>query len=171
MTDALFPVVVEQVRPEVTYGVRAAVLRPGLAPMQARLPGDDAAAAQHFAAYALSDDPATDRIVGVVAVLPEPPPDPLPISAAEGFVWRLRGMAVEPDQRCRGVGRALLDRVLDAVGRAGGGLLWCNARSPAAGFYEGAGFVPTDQVWEDPEWGPHVRMFRQVTGRHDSPGH
>ena len=68
------PVVVEQVRPEVTYDLRARVLRPGLPPLQARFPGDGADEALHYAAYAVAtaaDHDRVDRIVGVVAVLPE----------------------------------------------------------------------------------------------------
>lgn len=158
----MLPVVVEQVRPEVTYGLRAEVLRPGLAPMAVRFPGDDAETALHFAAYDRAD-----RIVGVVAVLPEAMPAgasaeesacPLP----EGRSWRLRGMAVHSQERCEGVGRALMLRVLDGVARSGGGLLWCNARVPAVGFYERFGFVGLGEPWEDPQFGPHVRMHRQV---------
>jgi predicted GNAT family N-acyltransferase len=157
----MLPVVVEQVRPEITYGLRAEVLRPGLAPMAARFPGDDAETALHFAAYDRAD-----RIVGVVAVLPEAMPGeelreserPLP----EGRPWRLRGMAVHSQERCEGVGRALMLRVLDGVARSGGGLLWCNARVPAAGFYERFGFARLGEPWEDPQFGPHVRMSRKV---------
>lgn len=151
-------VVVEQVRPEVTYRLRAAVLRPGLPPMRARFTGDDAPAAVHLAAYEVTDDPAMDRIVGVVAVLPEPRPG----SAETQPMWRLRGMAVEPAWRGRGVGTALAARLLDEVARQGGGELWCNARSPAAGFYEREGFARIGGEWDDPEHGPHVRMIRQV---------
>jgi predicted GNAT family N-acyltransferase len=147
----MLPVVVEQVRPEVTYGLRAAVLRPGWTPMRARLPGDGDPRAMHFAAYDRAD-----RIVGVVAVLPQPTPDGEP-------GWRLRGMAVHPEERGEGVGRALMARVLDGVARMGGGLLWCNARTPAAGFYAKAGFVTDGQEFHDPEFGPHLRMRRMVT--------
>lgn len=148
-------VVVEQVRPEVTYGLRAEVLRPGLPPIRARFPGDDAPTALHFAAYDVYD-----RIVGVVAVLPEPMPSP----DGDEPGHRLRGMAVRTDRHRTGVGRALLVRVFDGVARLGGGLLWCNARVPAVGFYARAGFVATGDPWEDPEFGPHVRMRRPVTG-------
>ncbi len=178
----MLPVAVEQVRPEVTYGLRAAVLRPGLPPAQVRFPGDDAPSALHLAAYELTGDPATDRIVGVVALLPEPLPEALGESLPEALreepgaevrepVLRLRGMAVEPGWRDRGVGRALVDRLLDEVGRLGGGLIWCNARSPAARFYERAGFRRVGGTWDDPQFGPHVRMVRQVPGLVTIRGH
>lgn len=156
---SLLPVVVEQVRPEVTYDLRSRVLRPGLPPLRARFPGDDAADALHYAAYAVATTDAydrADRIVGVVAVLPEATPD----GGEAGR--RLRGMAVHPDERRSGVGRALMVRVVDGVARLGGGLLWCHARLPAAGFYERFGFVRAGAPWDDPDLGPHVRMHRTV---------
>ncbi len=144
------PVVVEQVRPEVTYDLRARVLRPGLSPMRARFPGDDASDALHYAAYDRAD-----RIVGVVAVLSEATPAGLP-------GHRLRGMAVHADERGSGVGAALLVRVFDGVARIGGGLLWCKARVPARGFYARAGFAEVGEVWQDPDFGPHIEMHRQA---------
>jgi GNAT superfamily N-acetyltransferase len=156
----MLPVVVEQVRPEITYGLRASVLRPGLAPLQVRFPGDDNPGALHFAAYDRAD-----RVVGVVAVLPEQTPDGRP-------GWRLRGMAVHPDERCSGVGRALLVRLFDGVARMGGGLLWCQARLPAAGFYARAGFATEGAPFDDPDFGRHVRMSRLIgpAERQDDPG-
>jgi len=44
----------------------------------------------------------------------------------------------------------------------GGGLLWCNARSPAVAFYRRAGFETRGDEWVDPEIGPHVAMERAV---------
>ena len=45
---------------------------------------------------------------------------------------------------------------------SGGGLLWCNARLAAVGFYERAGMVTTGDVWEEPVIGPHIAMFVEV---------
>jgi predicted GNAT family N-acyltransferase len=153
----VLPIVIEQVRPEITYALRASVLRPGRPPASARFDGDDAPTAMHFAAYDRAD-----RIVGVVAVLPEATPDGEPGR-------RLRGMAVHADERRSGVGRALLVRVLDGVARLGGGLLWCQARLPAAGFYAAGGFVPVGEPWRDPVFGPHIRMQRWVTAEDRMP--
>jgi GNAT superfamily N-acetyltransferase len=99
----------------------------------------------HFAAYV------ADVIVGVVSVLHEAEP------GGPG-VWRLRGMAVMPDQRGCGIGTQLLERVRDHVHRSGRGLLWCNARVSAEGFYAAEGWVRTGEPWEEPDIGPHVRM-------------
>ena len=107
--------------------------------------GDREHSSGHFAAYV------DHRVVGVASVIEEPESD------GPG-VWRLRGMAVSPALRGGGVGAALLERVRDFVARSDGGLLWCNARVTAQGFYLAAGFVVVGEPWDEPGIGPHVRM-------------
>jgi GNAT superfamily N-acetyltransferase len=138
-------VTVEQVRPEITYGLRREILRPGRSWLELEFPGDRDRSSGHFAAYVQHE------VVGVATVIEEPEDD------GPGL-WRLRGMAVAPENRGQGVGFALLDRVRDFVTRSGGGLLWCNARVTAEGFYRAAGFVTVSAPWDDPDLGPHVRM-------------
>ena len=106
----------------------------------------------HFAAF---DE--TGAIVGVASLHDER-------EAAAEPIWRLRGMAI--DERCRGegVGRAVMDEVLDFIATSGGGLFWCNARLPAVGFYEKFGFVTVGEEFEEPVIGRHVRMERVVEG-------
>jgi GNAT superfamily N-acetyltransferase len=141
-------VTVEQVRPEITYALRREVLRPGRSWLELELPGDREHSSGHFAAYV------EHEVVGVASVIEEPED-----GAFEGpGQWRLRGMAVSPGSRGRGVGLALLNRVRDFVARSGGGLLWCNARVTAEGFYRTAGFVTVSDPWDEPDIGPHVRM-------------
>lgn len=87
--------------------------------------------------------------------------DPAPW-APEEPAWRLRGMATDPAHRGRGVGAAVLDALVAHVRAAGGGVLWCNARTPAQRFYERAGLATRGEPWVDPEIGPHVRMWREL---------
>jgi GNAT superfamily N-acetyltransferase len=54
---------------------------------------------------------------------------------------RLRGMAVDPGQRGRGLGRVLIDAACARLRQAGVELLWANARSSALGFYDTLGFI------------------------------
>lgn len=138
-------VTVEQVRPELTYALRREVLRPGRGWDELQLPGDREHSTGHFAAYV------DHEVVGVASVIEEPETD------GPGL-WRLRGMAVAPENRGIGVGSAVLTRVRDFVMRSGGGLLWCNARVSAEGFYRALGFVTVSEPWDEPEIGPHVRM-------------
>ncbi len=138
-------ITVEQVRPEITYALRGEVLRPGRGWAELELPGDRDHSTGHFAGYV------EHEVVGVATVIEEPEDD------GPG-VWRLRGMAVSPARRGQGVGLALIDRIRDFVARSGGGLLWCNARVTAEGFYRAAGFVAVAGPWDEPGLGPHVRM-------------
>jgi predicted GNAT family N-acyltransferase len=142
---------VEQVREYLVLPLRQAVLRPHQRLAEVGFEGD--ASGTHFAAF-----DAASAIVGVASLIGEPE-DPRP-----GPRWRLRGMAVAPDHRGEGVGRALMDGLVDFVARTGGGALWCNARLHAVGFYQRFGFVVTGEVFEEPVIGPHVRMARGVEG-------
>lgn len=130
-----------------TADLRRQVLRGG---RPVPLPGDDAPAF-HVGAY---DD---GVLVGTGNVRPEPAPWEPDVPA-----WRLRGMATAPEARSRGVGAAVLEALLAHCREHGGGVLWCHARTPAQRFYERAGLVTTGAPWEDPEIGPHVRMWREV---------
>lgn len=150
------PYDVERVPVADTYPLRALVLRNGGPPESARVPGDDH---PEVATYAARD--ATGTVICCVGLFPEQCPD-LADDPRRG--WRIRGMATMPELRGRGVGSAVLAAALDHVRRAGGGLAWCNARTPARTLYERAGFQAIGEEWEDPEIGPHVRMWRVVDG-------
>jgi GNAT superfamily N-acetyltransferase len=76
--------------------------------------------------------------------------------------WRLRGMATAPEHRGRGAGALVLAALMAHAREHGGGVLWCNARTPAQGFYERAGLVTRGEPWADPENGPHVVMWRPL---------
>ena len=110
--------VVEQVRPEVTYRLRQRVLMPDRSIAQAGLPGDFERSSGHFAAYV------DDVVVGIASVVEEPEP------AGPG-VWRLRGPVVDPADPDGAVGAALLARVRDFVARSGGGPIWGDAADDA----------------------------------------
>jgi GNAT superfamily N-acetyltransferase len=120
------------------------------------LSGDDDPDTAHFCAF-----DGTDRLVGTGSVRREPP-EWEPTSAR---AWRLRGMATEPDARSMGVGTAVLTAVIDHVAGAGGGLLWCHARTPAVEFYRRGGLVTRGEAWLDPVIGPHIAMSRQIEAR------
>ena len=144
---------VERVPPPVTYPLRGRVLRPGAPPERVHLAADDH---PDTAAFAARD--ADGALVGTAIVYPEACPW-LPDHAP---AWRLRGMATDADRRGAGVGGLVLRAVLDHVAAAGGALIWCNARVPARPFYERAGFVAHGDVWDEPEIGPHIAMWREL---------
>lgn len=107
----------------------------------------DDPAAVHFAAVDAG------AVVATGVLLADPPP-----FAYAGAAWRLRGMATDPGRRGEGLGSAVLATVMLHVQTAGGGLLWCNARSPAQAFYERAGLRTWGHAWDDPAIGPHIVM-------------
>ncbi len=148
------PFRIERVDAADTFPLRRSVLRPHETHDELVALGADRSDPCHFAAV---DEGA---VIGSAAVARESPPwDPDRTPA-----WRLRGMATAEDRRHEGVGTALLDTVIDHVRQRGGGLLWCNARTPAVPFYERAGFETRGERWVDPAIGPHIAMERNVAG-------
>lgn len=145
---------VARVPVEETYPLRALVLRNGAPPEAAKVPGDDH---PEVATYAAQD--AAGAVIGCIGLFPEPCPD---LPDHPGRAWRIRGMATADGWRGQGVGARVLGAALDHVATAGGGLVWCNARTPASRFYERAGFQQIGDPWVDAEIGPHVRMWRSV---------
>ncbi|MCW2985645.1 MAG: acetyltransferase, family, partial [Conexibacter sp.] len=59
-------------------------------------------------------------------------------------------------------GAALLAACLDHARAQGASRVWCNARTPARGFYERAGFVAEGAEFELPQIGPHFLMWLMV---------
>lgn len=116
--------------------------------------GDEARSSRH---YGLVDG--EGRIVAVASYLPESAPEGLGEPA-----MRLRGMAVEEDLRGEGHGSRLLQSSLSrlALERPELAVVWCHARTSAAGFYEREGFRRKGEVFEVERIGPHVVMWREM---------
>ena len=150
---------VRQVPVSRTIALRQAVLRPQHEKDEhLALPGDDEPATVAFAALDTGD-----AVLAVARIGPEVPPSSIGASIPPGTpAWRLRGMATRPNIRNLGIGSAVLEAAIDHVISLGGGLLWCNARTPAIGLYLRAGFITFGEEWVDPLIGPHVLMGRWV---------
>jgi hypothetical protein len=150
------PVVVEIVEARAVRPLRHAVLRPGRAEEESAYAADDDTDSAHIAARGPRGE-----VVSVGTVLREAPPwEP---GCADG--WRVRGMATRAEARRGGLGRLVLDGLLAHVAANGGGLVWCNARVAARQLYARAGFVRRGGVFELPDIGPHLLMWRSVDGR------
>ena len=134
----------EAVRP-----LRQEVLRPGQPPENSVYPQDADSRTMH-AAVRLEDG---GEIVAVGTLLP----DPRDKDDAASEVWRIRGMAVDPDRRRMGFGAQVL-KMLQAVVQARGGGVWANVRTPAREFYAAHGFEAHGEEYELPGIGPHVLM-------------
>ncbi|MBV9594411.1 MAG: GNAT family N-acetyltransferase [Actinobacteria bacterium] len=134
-----------------TRELRRSVLRPHLSAAD-ELPGDDLAGAVHFAVL----DPA-GNVASTCFICPEPwPRDP---DRRPG--WHLRQMATRADVRGQGAGAAVLEAVVGYIAPRGGGILWCNARESALGFYARAGFTAEGESFRQRSI-PHRRMWRWV---------
>jgi GNAT superfamily N-acetyltransferase len=140
------PIRVEPVAVDLIVDLRHQVLRQGLPREEAIFDGDQKSDSLHVGAFD------GDRLVGCVTLhasrLEEQP------------AWQLRGMAVTGGYQKSGVGRALLKSVDDYVMKQPARVLWCNARVPAAPFYQKHGWQIVSEVFEIPTAGPHVRMIK-----------
>lgn len=135
-----------------TRPLRQRVLRPHQAVRDCGFPGDDAAAAAHVGV----------RRGGALGAVGSVLPEEETTGRAPGIPWRIRGMAVAPEARGEGLGRAVLAALLAHVRGEGGEAVWCNARTTAAGFYTAHGFRVVGAPFELPRIGPHVVMVRRV---------
>jgi len=147
------PIEVRAITAEETIPLRHAILRAGLPRETAIFPGDDAGSSRHFGAFV------EERLVGVatmhyVPLLDQPP--------HEGSAYQVRGMATTEEVRGQGAGSALLAACIAEAQRAGANWIWCNARTPAAGFYSRHGFEVQGGVFDIPSAGPHFRMLRPL---------
>ena len=127
--------------------LRHRILRQGLPRDAAVFDGDRSEQAAHFGAF---DD---GVLIGCAT---------LHMSRWENQpAWQLRGMAVASSHQKKGVGRQLL-RFIDSDLAAAGDerVLWCNARVPAAPFYERLGWVIMSEAFVIPTAGPHFRMLK-----------
>jgi GNAT superfamily N-acetyltransferase len=139
---------VRVVDPEVTVALRHQVLRPH------QTLDDVRAASDGTPGIAVLDG---ERVLACASVRPEP----MPGDERPGD-WRLRGMASDPAVRGQGYGALALTAALDHARERGATRVWCNARTPARGFYERHGFTATGGEFHLPDAGPHYLMWRRV---------
>ena len=129
-----------------TYDLRLRVLRPGK-PVESSYYEQDPMAV-HFGVRAKGS------LVSIVTAHPEP-------RFGEPFAWRIRGMATEPELQGQGLGRLVLEALLEWGRASEVPLFWCNARLGALRFYERMGFTIESEIFEIEGIGPH-RVMRKV---------
>ena len=132
--------------------LRMAVLRPDQPPGEAMYPLEEARCTAHYAAC----DPAGE-VLAVGSVMPEGHPR----HPREGD-WRVRGMATRAALRGAGLGGMVLAELERHAREHGGRRVWCNARTGARRFYEGAGFEVEGGEFEIPGIGPHLLMAKPL---------
>lgn len=99
-------------------------------------------------------DAADDAALHLLAVTPDGAPVGCARVLADGQLGR---MAVLPDWRGRGIGRALLSAAIAAVRRRGQPVVRLSAQVHAAGFYAAAGFVALGAQYDEAGI-PHIAM-------------
>ena len=143
------PVTLRAAKFEEILQLRYDVLRAGLPPDAAIFEGDHQPTSRHYGAFA------NTRNVGCATLhlnrwLDEP-------------AWQLRGMATAADFRNNGLGREILTFIeSDILASHPVHLLWCNARVPAARFYQRLGWQVVSDEFEIPTAGPHLRMVKRL---------
>ncbi len=135
-----------------TRPLRRAILRPNQAEHELVYPGDDAPLSLHVGWF---DGNMLLGVASIYRMSPEGAPD-------DPGDWRLRGMAVAPEARRKGVGAALV-AAGEAHARAHGGTrMWFNARVDALPFYFALGYAAVGEVYELPGVGPHRFAARSL---------
>jgi GNAT superfamily N-acetyltransferase len=134
-----------------TIPLRHAVLRPGRPVSSAHFSGDAAVDTRHFGAFR------DERLLSVASLFLAEMPGRPGVRA-----YQLRGMATEPSARGIGLGRLLVQACVDFARAAKAEILWCNARTSAAGFYQKHGFQVEGAEFEIPDVGPHYVMWLKV---------
>jgi GNAT superfamily N-acetyltransferase len=143
---------VEDIRP-----LRHRLLRPGLPPESAHFENDERGDTWHLAVFhSLATDMSQDSpIVSCASFMFEP--------YQLELAWRLRGMCTDPLYEGCGFGSLLLktaEKVMADDSKVR--LFWCNARTPAVGFYEKQGWIIASEEFDIPTAGPHRRMYKRL---------
>lgn len=76
---------------------------------------------------------------------------------------KIERMAVLKKYRNLGIGRQILDRMLEHIRSAGYKNIMLHAQEPAADFYQRAGFLPQGDIFYEADI-PHLKMVMQVRG-------
>jgi predicted GNAT family N-acyltransferase len=138
---------IQRTRVDRIIDLRHQVLRQGLPRQAAWFEGDDHTEAMHVGAYD------GQKLIGCATLHPS--------TWEDQPAWQLRGMAVAEECRRAGVGRRLLEFIDSQIAQnPSRRVLWCNARVPAAGFYQKMGWIVVSEIFEIPTAGPHYRMVR-----------
>ncbi|MDP9388412.1 MAG: GNAT family N-acetyltransferase [Actinomycetota bacterium] len=135
-----------------THDLRRRVLRAHLPGSAVENPEDDLASTTHVGVV---DD--RGIVVGVATVFPQPTPH-----RPGARALRLRGMAVDDPVRGRGVGRLLLDAVVELARRHGYEVVWANGRDTALEFYRRHGWEVVGEGFETMALPHHVVLLDLV---------
>lgn len=143
---------IEKVEAKTILEFRHENLRKGLPFEQSKYPNDNDTISAHFACF-----DASSKLIGCASLFFEKY-----IHLQEKDAYRLRGMAVDFKYRKQGIGKALLLKCFEYAKSNNAQIIWCNARTPAIGFYKSLGFESVGNEYELPNIGPHYLMYKNL---------
>ena len=126
-----------------TLSLRQRVLREGLSVDLCRFDGDELEDTFHFG-YFLED-----QIKGI-------------ITCVMSDQNQIRGMAVDPGKQGKGIGSALLKKVIEALREKKQKSVWCNARTHAIPFYKKHSFFIEGDRFIIKGVGEHFKMSHNL---------
>ncbi len=97
-----------------------------------------------------------DKIVGVASFMEDTHEE------FKGVQTRLRGMAVLPEYRNKGIAAQILKKGEEILKERERTILWFNARTVALDFYKNLGYEMIGEEFDIPQVGPHVRMKKDL---------
>ena len=139
------------IKAEQTIDLRSRILRPGQDAEKCRYAEDNFATSFHLGISV------NNRIVSNGTFMIQPSPH----FAEARLVYRLRGMATEPEFQQKGLGREIIRAAEAELLRRGCDLLWFNARTSAEIFYRKLGYSTIEEIFEIESIGPHKVMYKK----------
>lgn len=138
---------IKPVKASETHLLRQKILRPNQSINEMKYPGDEDGSTIHYGLI-------IDKVIsGIASVYFEKMP-----GGSTDNSYRLRGMAVDEKIRGEGFGKIILEYLISDLKKKNAVILWCNARTTAAGFYKKSGFNIVGDEFELPGIGPHYLM-------------
>ena len=134
-----------------TIHIRQQMLREGRPASECVFDGDEEEQTFHLGAF---DE---KKLVSVASFYFEKHP-----TLDEPYQYRLRGMATLPDYQHKGLSSALLKTAFPIIKKNLCGLVWCNARETARGFYEKVGFKTIGEPFNIETVGVHSLMMKAL---------
>lgn len=140
---------VQYISAEQTHDLRSRVLRPGQPIESCSYPQDSLPDSFHLGGFRDA------KLLGIASFNTENLPH-------TRTAYRLRGMAVEPEEQGKGIGYQIMLFAIEQLATLGCDVLWCNARTNAVRFYQKLGLTVFSEEFDMPGIGPHYKMQRTV---------
>jgi GNAT superfamily N-acetyltransferase len=143
--------IIKKIASTATFLVRHPVLRAGKPIESCIFDGDDLETTLHFGLYLAQE------LVGIISLFKKSNP-----IFNEQNQYQIRGMAVLQNQQKKDFGKALILHSEAYCKNQNVELIWFNARVEAVGFYEKMGYQKTGNLFEIPDVGVHILMFKKT---------